>query len=82
MDIRRKDAPMNGPKTIERITAESLVQTVVEHHPQTVAVFVKHRLHCPGCSISPHHTLADCARQYAIALTPLLEDLNQVVASS
>lgn len=64
------------------ITAGSLVQDVIEGHPQTIPVFVHHGLHCVGCDISPFHTIADTAREYALALDPLLGDLNQAVATA
>jgi hybrid cluster-associated redox disulfide protein len=72
---------MTSTPTLEPITAHSLVQAVIERHPQAVAVFVRHRLQCAGCCISPFHTIADSAREYAVALEPLLRDLNQAVAS-
>jgi len=62
------------------IAADSLVQEVVEHHPETVLVFVRHGLHCVGCTISPFHTIADSAREHAVALEPLLGALNHAAA--
>jgi hybrid cluster-associated redox disulfide protein len=69
--------------TIPRcITADTLVCDVVAAYPQTVLVFVRHGLHCPGCYIAPFHTLADTAREYQIAVAPLLRELNQAVANT
>jgi hybrid cluster-associated redox disulfide protein len=64
------------------ITAESLVQDVVERHPQTIAVFARHGLQCVGCYISPYHTITDTAREYAMSIEPLLGDLNRVIAAN
>ncbi len=61
------------------ITADSLVQEVVECHPQTISLFNHHGLQCVGCYISSFHTIADTAREYAIALEPLLRELNRTV---
>ena len=58
------------------VTADCLVQEVVEDYPQTIPVFAHHGLHCVGCYISPYHTISDCAREYAVDLAPLLGDLN------
>lgn len=63
------------------ITAECLVEEIVERHPQTIVVFARHGLQCVGCYISPFHTVADSAREYAMALEPLLLDLNQAVVA-
>jgi hybrid cluster-associated redox disulfide protein len=65
--------------TSQPITADSLVQDVIERHPQTIIVFVRHRLQCVGCDISPFHTIADSAREHAVSIEPLLGDLNQVL---
>jgi hybrid cluster-associated redox disulfide protein len=72
---------MNGMQSTERISADSLVQEVVARHPKTVAIFTRHGLNCVGCYVSPFHTIADSAREYALALEPLLGDLNRAVVA-
>lgn len=72
---------MGGSRVTKYITADTLVCDVVATYPQTVLVFVHHGLHCPGCYIAPFHTLADTAREYQIAVAPLLRDLNRAVAN-
>ncbi len=67
--------------TSQLVTADSLVKDVVERHPETVLVFVRHRLQCVGCDISPYHTIADSAREHAVSIEPLLGELNQVLAA-
>jgi len=67
--------------TVEPITALTLVQALVDCYPQAVEVFVRHRLQCAGCCISPFHTIEDSAREYAVPLELLLRDLNRAVAS-
>jgi hybrid cluster-associated redox disulfide protein len=64
---------------IAPITADSLVKEVVESHPQTIAVFVKHGLNCVGCYIAPFHTITDTAREYALQMELLLSELNDAV---
>ena len=77
---------MNGRKKAdaclcEPITADYLVQEVVDRHPQTIVIFSRHGLQCVGCYISPFHTIADSAREHAMALEPLLGDLNQAITA-
>jgi hybrid cluster-associated redox disulfide protein len=72
---------MNAIQPRERITAGCLMQEIVERHPQAVLILARHGLQCAGCYISPFHTLADSAREYAINLEPLLRDLNQAIGS-
>jgi hybrid cluster-associated redox disulfide protein len=71
---------MSDEQSGDRITADCLVQDIVERYPQAITIFVHHGLPCAGCYISPFHTLADSAREYALALEPLLSDLNQAIA--
>ena len=65
----------------DTISADSLVQEVVHGHPETVLVFIRRGLHCVGCTMSPFHTVADSAREHAVALGPLLGALNNAAAS-
>jgi hybrid cluster-associated redox disulfide protein len=70
---------MNPADSADSITADCLVCQVVERHPQTIIIFARHGLQCVGCYIAPFHTIADSAREHAIALAPLLGDLNQAI---
>lgn len=63
----------------KRITADSLVDEVVEGYPQTILIFARHGLKCVGCYIAPFHTIADCAREHEMSVEPLLGDLNQAI---
>ena len=63
----------------EPITAESMVQDVVDEYPQTILVFARHGLSCVGCYISPFHTVADSAREHDLCVEPLLGDLNRAL---
>jgi hybrid cluster-associated redox disulfide protein len=72
---------MNAIRLKEPISADCLVQEVVEQHPQTILIFARHGLQCVGCYVSPFHTIADSAREYAMSLEPLLADLNEAVAT-
>jgi len=67
--------------SVEPITADYLVQEVVERHPQTIVIFCRHGLQCVGCYISPFHTIADSAREHAMALESLLGDLNKAITA-
>ena len=72
---------MNGTPVRSEIRADSLVQDIFKQHPLTIDVFIRNGLHCVGCCVSPFHTVADTAREYALALEPLLADLNRAVTS-
>lgn len=72
---------LSGRHPAKHITANCLVQEVVERHPQVIRVFVRHGLQCVGCHISPFHTIADTAREYSLQLEALLADLNRAIAA-
>ncbi len=70
---------MNSAHTPESITADSIVQGVINRHPQTIVIFAHHGLQCVGCYIAPFHTIADCAREHQLTVEPLLGELNRAV---
>ena len=70
---------MNVTHVSESITADSIVEGVIERHPQTIAIFARHGMQCVGCYISPFHTIADSAREHAMTLECILSDLNHAV---
>jgi hybrid cluster-associated redox disulfide protein len=70
---------MDTTQVIRPITADSLVQEIVEEYPQTILVFARHGLSCAGCYIAPFHTVADSAREHHLCIEPLLGDLNQAL---
>ena len=63
------------------ISPTTPILKVVEKYPQTIAVFNELNMACPGCSISPYHTIADSAREYSLHPKELLQALNDALAS-
>jgi len=45
--------------------------------PQTVAVFVRHRMLCAGCLVSPFHTVTDACTEYHLDEDTFLSELRQ-----
>jgi hybrid cluster-associated redox disulfide protein len=62
------------------IASQSIVAAVMEKSPETVAVFVRHRMHCPGCVMSPFITLAEAAETHGVDLRSLLGELGAAAA--
>ena len=61
------------------IDRESIVRTVMDTHPETVAVFLSRRMHCPGCVMAPFMTLEEAAASYGVDASELVADLRAVV---
>ena len=58
------------------ITSRSIVADVMDQRPGTVAVFVRCRMHCPGCAMSPFMTIAEAAASYRLDADALIEELR------
>lgn len=76
----RGDAPgqrggtVNMPETT--ITLETPVEEVMRRFPATIAVFLRHRMHCIGCAIGPFHTVLDASREYDLPAATMLRELR------
>jgi hybrid cluster-associated redox disulfide protein len=68
---------------------ELTVSEIMRRWPETMRLFIDHRLLCVGCPIAPFHTLADVAREHHVdhgglvemVLAVVGEDLTDVPAS-
>ena len=49
--------------------------------PATIPVFVRHRMLCVGCLVSPFHTVADACVEYRLNEGVFLRELQQAVGS-
>ena len=47
--------------------------------PETVAVFMKHRMLCVGCVITPFHTVVDACEEHHVDETAFREALAAAV---
>jgi hybrid cluster-associated redox disulfide protein len=65
----------------ENISADCIVQRVIDRYPQTITVFARHGLQCVGCYIAPFHTIADSAREHTVPLEVLVADLNRALVA-
>jgi hybrid cluster-associated redox disulfide protein len=61
------------------ITAETNVDEMTQRYPLTAVTLLKMGVQCVGCYISPHHTVADMAREWHLNLGRLLGQLNELV---
>lgn len=60
------------------ITKEMPIGEIVQNHPDTVQVFLRHGLMCFGCAIARFESLEQGALAHGIDLDALLQDLNAV----
>ena len=50
--------------------------------PGTIPVFIRHRMMCVGCLITPFHTITDACREYGLDEDDFRRELDRSVASA
>ena len=50
--------------------------------PQTIHVFVRHKMLCVGCLISPFHTVAEACAEYHLDEEAFLAELRKTSGSA
>lgn len=48
--------------------------------PQTIPVFIRHKMLCVGCLVGPFHTLLDACVEYDLDQAVLMAELKAAVA--
>jgi len=61
------------------LTADLTIATVLDAWPQTIPLFIDHRMACVGCAMAPFDTLADVATIYGLCLDRFLNELKQLI---
>ena len=62
------------------ISPQSLVGAILSERPETVSVFLRNRMHCPGCVMARFTTVAEAAASYRLDAEVLAEELRAAVA--
>ncbi|WP_120499134.1 DUF1858 domain-containing protein [Roseovarius sp. EL26] len=56
-----------------------LLCDIMERWPQTIPVFIRHKMLCVGCAISPYHTIQDACLEHRVSETMFREELGQAI---
>lgn len=67
---------MNAKPNPVRIIPSLTVAELLAQHPAAAAVFLRLRMACPGCPMSPFETLAEVAAAYRIDRKHFLNQLR------
>ena len=54
---------------------------IMTRWPGTIPVFVRHKMLCVGCLISPFHTIPDVCAEYGLDEDSLLAELERAAGS-
>ncbi|MDF3416622.1 hypothetical protein HKX54_19280 [Sulfitobacter sp. M57] len=52
---------------------------LMAHFPDTIPVFLRHKMLCVGCLISPFHTIVDACAEYGLDERYFLAELQDAV---
>ncbi|GIV66441.1 MAG: DUF1858 domain-containing protein [Chloroflexota bacterium] len=61
----------------EMMSPETRINELLRQFPQTVPVFLRHRMVCVGCWMSKFDTLADAVWNYGLDMETFLQELQQ-----
>ena len=59
-----------------------LLDDLMRLWPETIPVFLRHRMSCVGCLVSRVHTVADACRAYGRDTDAFIQELRDAVAAS
>jgi len=48
--------------------------------PETIPVFLRHKMLCVGCLINPFHTLVDACAEYSLDLDEFIGELGEAIS--
>lgn len=64
------------------ITPDLMVADLLARWPETIPVFIKHKLSCVGCAMAPFDSLSEVAKIYDLGCECFLNELRSVVEES
>jgi hybrid cluster-associated redox disulfide protein len=59
--------------------ADTSVKEIMRRWPETVPVFLRHRMRCPGCLLAPFMTLAEAAAEHGVEMDALRRDIARTI---
>lgn len=64
---------------VNEMDAHSTISDVLRWHPQTMRVFIDHRMSCIGCAVAPFHTIEEACAEYRLAVEAIMRELADAV---
>lgn len=55
------------------------LDTFMSIWPETIAVFLRHRMLCAGCMVNSFHTIIDACREYELDELTFRAELRKVI---
>ncbi|MFT6451431.1 MAG: hybrid cluster-associated redox disulfide protein [Halocynthiibacter sp.] len=67
-----KDAPP--------ISTDLTLNDLMVKWPATMPVFMRHKMLCVGCLVSPFHTIDDACLEYDLDMDQFIEELQRAIS--
>ena len=64
------------------IRLQDPVSAILVSSTAVVAVFVRHRMACPGCAMAPYMTIAEAAQTYGLDPATFVQELEAALGES
>lgn len=61
------------------VTRDISITEIIQKHPETVDVFIKHGMHCFGCMAARFENVEQGALAHGINVDQLMKDLNDAI---
>lgn len=55
------------------------LEDVMTQWPETIAVFMRHKMLCVGCMVTPFHTVRDACYEYHLNVEDFVAELHAAV---
>ena len=67
---------------VEEITKDNSISQVIQDHPETIPVFMKHGLGCIGCALATFETIEQGALAHGMDIEALMRDINKSIKNT
>jgi len=68
---------MTDEKSKGKVTKDMSISNILEKHPESAAVFMKHGFHCLGCMAAQFETLEQGAQAHGVDADMLIKEINE-----
>lgn len=62
------------------IDTELTLNELMEKWPATISVFMRHKMLCVGCLVSPFHTIDDACLEYDLDMDQFISELRGAIS--
>jgi len=56
-----------------------MLDELMQSWPETIPVFLRHRMLCVGCAVTPFHTVIDACAEYGLEFDAFRRELSDAI---